>query len=70
MDLEHIMLSKISQTEKDKYIMMSHIWTQKEKQTDEWTYIQNRNRLMDIENKLVVTRGESEAEEDKLGVWD
>lgn len=33
-------------------------------------YIQNRNRLTDIENKLVVTRGESEAEEDKLGVWD
>lgn len=70
MDLEHIMLSKISQTEKDKYLMMSHIWTQKEKQTDEWMYIQNRNRLTDIENKLVVTRGESEAEEDKLGVWD
>ena len=33
-------------------------------------YIQNRNRLTDTENKLVVTKGESEAGKDKLGVWD
>ena len=31
-------------------------------------YIQNRNRLTDIENKLVVTKGEREAERDKLSV--
>ena len=31
--------------------------------------IKNRNRLIDIENKLMVTKGEGEGE-DKLGVWD
>ena len=33
-------------------------------------YMQNRNRLTDIENKLVVTKGEREGGKDKLGVWD
>ena len=33
------------------------------------TYLQNRNRLTDIENKLMVTKGER-AGRDKLGVWD
>ena len=35
-----------------------------------WTYLQNRNRLTDIENKLTVTKGERGRERDKLGVWD
>ena len=30
--------------------------------------MQNRNRLTDIENKLIVTKGERVR--DKLGVWD
>ena len=34
-----------------------------------WTYLQNRNRPTDIENKLMVTKGER-GEGDKLGVWD
>ena len=39
------------------------------------TYLQNRNRLIDIENKLRVTKGDSKAGgrvlgKDKLGVWD
>ena len=29
MDLENIMLSEISQIEKDKYHMISHMWNQK-----------------------------------------
>ena len=33
-------------------------------------YIQNRNRLMNTENKLMVTKGEREGGGDKLGVWD
>ena len=33
-------------------------------------FMQNRNRLTDIENKLVVTKGEREGRRDKLGVWD
>ena len=48
--------TKWSQTEKDKYHTMSltcvcKIWYK-------WTYLQNRNRLTDIENKLMVTEGE------------
>ena len=31
MDLEAIMLSEISQTEKDKYCMISHVWNLKNK---------------------------------------
>ena len=33
-------------------------------------YIQNRNRLKDIENKLVVTKREREEGRDKLGERD
>ena len=33
-------------------------------------YIQNRSRLADIENKLLVTKGERDKGKDKLGVWD
>ena len=49
------MLNEISQSEKDKYHMISFIcgieWT---KQTNK----QNRNRLIDRENKLTAVRGE------------
>ena len=35
-----------------------------------WAYLQDRNRLTDIENKLMVTKGDSGGRgEDKLGVW-
>ena len=52
-----IILSEVSQTEKDKYHMISLILESKKK----WyklADIQNRNRLTDIENKLMVTKGE------------
>ena len=32
-----------------------------------WTYMKNRNRLTDIENQLIITKGERVR--DKLGVW-
>ena len=32
-------------------------------------YLQTRKRLTDLENKLMVTKGESGGR-DKLGVWD
>ena len=32
--------------------------------------LQNRNRLTDIENKLIVIKGERGWGRDKLGVWD
>ena len=51
------MLSEIIQTEKDKYCMISFICgIQKKIQLNTYIY-QNRNRLRDIENKVVVTSG-------------
>ena len=69
MDLEIIILSEVSQTEKDN-IIWYHLYVESKKQY-KWTYLQNRNRLTGIENKLTVTKGDSEGGEgDKLGVWD
>ena len=33
-------------------------------------YLQNRNRLTDIENRLVVAKAEGESGREGLGVWD
>ena len=55
MDLEIIILSEVSQKDKDEYHMITHIWNLKK-----WTYLQNKNRLTDIENKLMVTKEERE----------
>ena len=35
-----------------------------------WTNLQNRNRFIDLDNKLMVTKGDSWVKGDKLGVWD
>ena len=51
MDLEIVILSKVSQTEKDKYTMISLICG-KTKQTK-----QSENRCIDTENKQLVARG-------------
>ena len=32
-------------------------------------YLPNRKRLIDLENKLIVTKGEQEVGRDKLRVW-
>ena len=34
-----------------------------------WTYLQNRNRVTDVENKRMVTRGKVGWGMDKLGDW-
>ena len=68
MDLEMIILSEVSQTEKDKYHMISLISVESKKWY-KWTYLQNRNRLMDTENKRVVAKGNGGRETDGLGVW-
>ena len=47
MDQEGIMLSEISQIEKDKYHRISLLCIIK----------QNKNKLIDTQNRLVVTRG-------------
>ena len=55
MDLEIIILSEISQKEKGKYHMIPFMCETKIRH--KWIYLRNRNRLTDIENKLVVARG-------------
>ena len=57
MDLEIIILSEVSQTEKNKYHDITYTW--KLKKWYKLTYLQKRNRLTDTENKLMVTKGEA-----------
>ena len=59
MDLEGIMLSETSQTEKDKYCMLS-LTCGILKKYNKLVTITKRSRLTDTENKLVVTSGERE----------
>ena len=56
MDLEIIILSEASQTEKDKYHMISVVCGILKKRY-KGTYLQNRNRLTDLENELMVIGG-------------
>ena len=53
MDLEIMLLSEVGQKENDRYhiYLESKIW-------HKWMYLQNRNRLTDIENKLMITKKE------------
>ena len=55
MDLEIIILSEVSQTEKDKCHDIPYMWNLKK--MIQWTYIQNRNRPTDIKNKHGYQRG-------------
>ena len=57
MDLEIIILSEVSQTEKDKHHMMSH--GKPKKKRYKLTYLQNKNRLTNFKNKLMVTKVEN-----------
>ena len=69
MDLESIMLREISQKEKDKYFILSLTCEiQKIKQTR--GYNKERNRLTDLENKIVFASGEKDEERDKTGAGD
>ena len=54
MDLEIVILSEVSQTEKEKYCMILLICGIYKK-LYKWTYLQNRNKLTDLENELMVT---------------
>ena len=54
MDLEIIILSEVR--ERQKSYDITYMWNVKK--WYRWTYLQNRNRLTDIENKLMVTKGE------------
>ena len=56
MQLEILLLSEISQKEKDKYNMTS-LYVES-KLWHKCTYLQNINRLTNVENRLVVAKGE------------
>ena len=67
MDLEIIILNEVNQAEKYKYYILSHIWNLKKDRNE-----LNRNKVPDIEKKLMVTKGKKgwRSEKGKLGVWD
>ena len=66
MDLEIIILSEVSQTEKDSIIR--YCWCMESKKIIQMNVCTDKNKLIGIENKFTVTKGEME-EKDKLGVW-
>ena len=66
MDLEIIILSEVSQKEKDKY-HITYMWNLK---YDTNEHIYETDRLTDIENRLVVAKGEGVLGREGLGVWD
>ena len=55
MKLEIIMVSEVSRKEKDKY-QCYHLYVEF-KIWDKWTYLWSRNRLTDIEDRLVNAKG-------------
>ena len=64
MDLEDLKLNEIIQTERHTVWYHLHV---ESKKLYKWTDLQNRNRFTDIENNIMVTKGEEGR--DKLGVW-
>ena len=55
-DLEMIILSEVSQTEKDKYHDITYMWNLKK--MIQRTYLQNRNRLIDRRKTYGYQRGQ------------
>ena len=58
--------TKWSKSEREIYDI-TYMWNIKK--WYKWTYLQNRNRFTDIENKHIVDKGER-GMRDKLGIWD
>ena len=64
LNLEIVILSEVSHTEKDKFIW-HHLYVKFKTNTNEPIYkadIDIENRLTDIENKFTVTKGEGRGE--------
>ena len=55
MDLETVILSEESQTEKEKYPMISLIYGMQKEMTE--MNLQNRKRLIGLQNEFTVARG-------------
>ena len=61
--------TKRSKSDRERQIYdITYMWNLKK--WYKWTYLQNRNRLTDLENQILVTKGDSGGGGDKLGVWD
>ena len=54
-DSEIIILSEVSQIEKEKLCNIAYFWNLKK--LYKWADLQNRNELTDIESRLLVTKG-------------
>jgi len=63
LDLKMIILSEIRQREMNVIWCHLHVESMK---WYKWTYLQNKNRLTDIENKVIVTKGEKGFGRNKL----
>ena len=61
--------SKWSKPDRERQIAYDIAFMWNLKKWYKWTYLQNRNRHIDIENKLMVTKGERGGR-DNLEVWD
>ena len=57
------------ESERNRNIIWYHLYEQLKKKWYKLTYLQNRNRLTDLENEFTDTRGKN-GEEGKLRVWD
>ena len=55
--LEITVLNEVSPIEKAKYHLIPLKYVESKKWY-KWTYLQNRNRFSDIENKCMITKGE------------
>ena len=60
--------TKWSKSDRERQISYDIAYMWNLKKLYKWTYLKNRNRLTDIENKLMVTKGEGGR--DKLKRWD
>ena len=61
--------TKWSKSCRERQISYDIIYMWNLKKWYKWTYLQNRNRLADLENKLMVTKGERLGGGDKLEIW-
>ena len=66
MDLEIVMLSEVRQR---RNIIWHPLYAKSEKKWYKWNYLQNRNRLIDLENKLLVASGK-DGGQGQLRRWD
>ena len=54
--------TKWSKSDREGQISYDITYVRNLKKRYKWTYLQNRNRLIDIENNLMVTKGERDRE--------